>query len=184
MASLKDISNRAIREMIGCFTISKVTPAATTGAATFKTTQSKAGTWQPVIDGVTGPLIANKTVTVLLAKSDLQNPITGLDGFYVQPAATTVYYLLVTNLAGTCYCIQGNYTGRVITGRTGRSGLGVSELPDIAVPATYAPFGAFKCITGTSGFTVGTTFLDATTDGMAFTWTSLNRMGETLPAFA
>jgi hypothetical protein len=139
---------------------------------------------QPTIDGKPGVLKANLSNVAFAALAALQNPITGQDGFYVQPASTTVYYLFALNLAGTFYTIQGNYTGRSIPRPGGRNGLGVSEIPDIAVPYTYAPFGAMRIITGTSAFTLGTTNTNATTGGMAVTFTSFSKIPAGLPTFA
>lgn len=193
MSKLSDVSNAAIRELLGCYSTGKAVPASAVGAATFKTTQSPAGTLQAVINGEPNAILANLTTTAMLALPALQNPITGLDDFYVQPGSgtaggpgvvTTVYYLIVVNAANTVYVIQGNYTGRPYTPFKGGNVLGVSEIPDIAVKELYAPIGAIKVVTGTSAFTPKTTFLDATTGGMVITFASINRLGNALPTFA
>lgn len=192
MAKLSDVNNRAIRELLGNYTNTRSAIVGGTQVGV-NTAQSPAAHFQPTINGVTGALKADLANEALVALPALQNPITGLDTFYVQPgsttaggtgAATTVYYLFVMNLAGTIYCIQGNYTGRVIPGRVGRWGIGISEMPDIVVPALYAPFGAMKVVTGTDAFTVGTTNTDATTGSMVITFASLSMLGESLPTFA
>lgn len=182
MSQLNEINNVDLRELFGTYSIGKATPASATAATTFKTTQDPAGTLQAVIDGVPYAKIANLTTTAPLALAALQNPITGQDGFYVQPAATTVYYLIVVNSAGTVYVIQGTYSGQSFT--PFKSQLGTGYLPDIAVALTYAPIGCFKVVTGTTAFTVGTTNLDATTGGMAITFASLNRLGSLTPTTA
>ena len=183
MPKLSDISNRAIRQLIGCYSTGAVVPASSSGAVTYATVQAPAASTYLHINGKK-ILHVNLTAQACTALAALQNPVTGQDGFYVQPASTTVYYLIVQNIAKTAYVIQGNYTGRVITGRAGRSGIGVSEMPDIAVDDTYAPIGAFKCVTGTTAMTIGTTNLDATTGSMAFTWASVSHLGSDLPTFA
>jgi len=182
MSKLSDTVNKHVREMLGTYSIGKATPASATGATTFKTTQDPAGTLQMVIGGVPSAKLANLTTTAPLALAALQNPITGQDTFYVQPASTTVYYLIVVNAAGTVYVIQGTYSGQSFT--PFKNSLGTGDLPDIAVAETYAPIGCFKVVTGTTAFTVGTTNLDATTGGMAITWASLNKLPNGNPATA
>lgn len=182
MSKLSDISNANLRELLGCYSSGTCVPAMNAGgAATIKTTQSPAASFFTVINGQP-KLLANLSAQALTALAALQNPITGQDGFYVQPVLTTVYYLFVANAAGTVYTIQGTYDGQVIA-RAGRNGLGTGEMPDIAVKETYAPIGAMKVVlASTATFTPATTALDAA--NVTVTYASINRLGNALPTFA
>mgnify|MGYP000134259727 CR=1 FL=1 len=79
----------------------------------------------------------DELVIAALAASDLPTSQanwlqpTGLPGFYVQPAGTTVYYVFGTNSAGTVKCVQGTYDGQVLNPALGYTQLGKSVIPDV-----------------------------------------------------
>lgn len=184
MPKLSDVSNKALREILGTYSAGAVAvPAINAGsAATFKTTQSPAASLSVVINGQP-KLLADASAKALATLAALQNPITGQDGYYVQPVSTTVYYLIVVNYALTWYTIQGTYSGQVISRPYGLNGLGDGSMPDIAVAETYAPVGAIKIVTdSTHTFTPATTALDAA--GITATYASIFKLGNALPTFA
>lgn len=181
MSKLSDLSNGHLRELLGCYSQGTCVPAINAGsAATIKTTQLPAASFCVTINGQP-KLLANLSAQALTALAALQNPITGQDGFYVQPVLTTAYYLFVANAAGTVYTIQGTYSGQAFTAF--KSALGDGSMPDIAVKETYAPIGAMKVVLANAAtFTPGTTALDAS--DVTVTYASLNRLGNALPTFA
>lgn len=181
MAKLSDISNRAIRELFAAYSMGRSTLAAD-AAATYSTVQSPAASLHVCINGVP-KLAADVTNKVMATLAALQNPITGQDGYYVQPVSTTVYYLVVVNFALTYYAIQGTYLGQAQTAFKTIAGTG--DIPDIAVPELYAPLGCLKVVTdSTHTFTPATTAFNAA--GITTTAVSLNRLplNGTIPTFA
>ena len=98
---------------------------------------SKAAVTSQVLTGVTttGPLVGG--------------------GTYVQPAATTVYYVLALNAAGTLVVTQGSYSGQPL-GQPAVYGDG--SPPDVQ-DLTLCPVCVIKVVTAGSTFTLGTTAL-------------------------
>ncbi len=161
MSRLSDVSNQAIREMLGTRGISRTLINLQNGTATFDGVTEPDAIMTFMINGqiFTNADLTNKALATLAA---LQHPVTGRDGYYSQPVSTTVYYLVVVNAAGTFYTIQGTYAGQVIVGN-GAPQVGTGEIPDIAVPATYAPVAVLKVVNGvTAVFIPATTNWDAT----------------------
>lgn len=81
----------------------------------------------------------------------------GLPGFYVQPAATTVYYVICVTSAGTWKVVQGTYDNQDLTNLGGYTAKGKSVIPD--VPDEVVPVAVLKVVTAGSAFTPGTTAL-------------------------
>jgi len=158
-ANLADISNGALRELLGTRGVSRSLVNLQNGTATFDSVTEPDAIIRFDIDGVacTTADVTNKALATLAA---LQNPVTGLDGYYTQPAGKTVYYVWVVNAAGTSYVIQGTYNGQVLGGGTAIT-LGDGSIPKIAVPGTYAPLAIFKVVTAAGTFIPGTTFWDS-----------------------
>jgi len=179
MSKLSDISNANLRELLGNRSVSRTLVNLQNGTATFD------GVTEPdaiMIVEIDGGLfhIADVTNKALATLAALQNPITGQDGYYVQPAGTTVYYVWVVNAAGTSYVIQGTYSGQAFT--PFKSALGDGSVPDIAVKSTYAPIAIFKVVTdATHTFTPGTTNWDAT--GITSSAAAVSVLGVNTPAF-
>jgi hypothetical protein len=162
MPTLSDISQRALRELIGNRAVSRTLVNLQNGTATFDGVTEPDAIMRYDINGVqcTTADVTNKALATLAA---LQNPVTGYDGYIAQPVSTTVYYLAVVNAAGTMYVIQGTYAGQILGPGLPKGPRGTGGIPDIAVPATYAPFAIFKVVNGvTAAFTPATTFWDAT----------------------
>lgn len=114
-------------------------------------------------------LKAALSAVALAVNATLQPKITFQTTFYVQPASTTVYYLLLLNAAGTVSVLQGTYTGQTFTGAN--IPVGDSSIPD-PQDAAYCAFGLIKVVTNSSTtFTPGTTALDAA--GLTVTFTDL-----------
>jgi hypothetical protein len=161
MTSLSDVSNGAIRELIGNRSISRTLFNLQNATATYDGVTEPDGIMIVSINGFLFNIadVTNKAMATLAA---LQHPITGRDTYYSQPVSTTVYYTVVVNAAGTFYAIQGTYAGQVITGN-GANGIGDGSIPDIAVKGTYAPVAVFKVVNGvTAVFIPATTNWDAT----------------------
>lgn len=90
----------------------------------------------------------------LAAGQEYRQP-SGSVGFYVQPAGTTVYYVLAVN-NGVVRVVQGTYDGQPIQG-FGVPAVGKSVIPDI--PDQWVPFAVLKVVSGGSAFTPGSTAL-------------------------
>jgi len=117
-----------------------------------------------VIDGITRAVAAftNQALTAL-APADLASSLAnwlqpwGKAGFYVQPANTTVYYVVVVNAAGAIRVVQGTWNGQILTDPSGYTVTGVGDVPDI--PDGVVPLAILKVASGGSTFTPGTTAL-------------------------
>lgn len=161
MSKLSDVSDKALRELLGTRCLSSSTVNLQDATATFDSVTEPDAKIVYEIDGLKYEA-ADVTNEALVTLAALQNPITGLDGYYSQPVSTTVYYVWVKNAAGTDYVIQGTYAGQVIN-RAGRNGLGDGSIPDIAVAATYAPIAIFRVVNGVTAVWIpGTTNWNAT----------------------
>jgi hypothetical protein len=95
---------------------------------------------------------------------------------YVQPAGTTVYYLLCVNAAGTVAVVQGSYAGQSVSyapGDPSKVLVGTGNVP--VEPAGYTAFGLIKVVTNAATtFTPGTTALD--NGGLTVTYFDLARV--------
>lgn len=126
-------------------------------ATAFTTT----GTGDVTIDGRMFALTA-QTNTALAALAASNLPTSQADwvqpsgslGFYVQPANTTVYYLIGVIAAGTWLVIQGTHDGQILAQGYAR---GRSVIPD--VPLGFTPVSVLKVVTAGSAFTPATTAL-------------------------
>ena len=161
MSKLSDLNSAAAR-LLGNMVLTKAN--AVIGATATAFTTGNAIT--TVIDGVMRTLAAQtNTALAALATADFAAPTSqaalnflqpsGLTGFYVQPAGTTVYYALCVNSAGTVRVVQGTYDGQQL--QAGLSAPGKSWIPD--VPDSWAPFAVMKVVTAGSAFTPATTAL-------------------------
>lgn len=156
MSRISDITNAAIRSMVGTFnSVKAVLAINAAGAATVKTTNALSY----VIDGIqyTKAALAAQAIAITSGLS------------YVQPALTTVYYTLGVDAAGNISVTQGSYAGQTLSAdptkgigvsKMGASWVGDGSVPD--VPDGYCPFGLMKVTTAAATtFTPGTTLLDA-----------------------
>lgn len=119
------------------------------------------GTPALAFDGILTPAAAqtNLALSALAASSLSSNQAgylqpSGLDAaFYVQPANTTVYYVLGVVGGSTWKVVQGTYDTQALP----FSGVGRSVIPD--VPDGFVPVAVIKVVTSGATFTVGTTSL-------------------------
>lgn len=160
MPTLQDVSTRALRalcgQIAGSGNLKPVLAINAGSAATVKTTNA-------IIYAIDGVLYSKAILSAqaLTVKDTLQQPITGRKTFYVQPANTTVYYVLVLDSSGNVYTIQGTYSGQEWTdAATGLKHIGTGYIPDVSSDS-YVPFGIIKIALGATTFTVATTALDA-----------------------
>lgn len=155
--SLADVSNRAIREMLGTHSISRALINLQDATATMDVVNEPDAIGIVSIGGATVKYDDAANVA-LAAVAALQNPVTGQDTFYVQPADTTVYYLVVCNAAGALKVIQGTYADQVLSGSLAIGPRGDGSIPFVAVADSYAPVAVLKVVT------TGVTFTPATTN--------------------
>jgi hypothetical protein len=156
MPNLGDLSNRAVRELIGTRCIGSAVINLQNGTATYDLVAEPDGLLLLSIGGAVTTL-ATGAGKVLATLAALQEPITGYGSYYEQPVSTTVYYVACINAAGTLYCIQGTYEDQVLYGHLKNGPRGTGLIPDIAVPDTYAPFAVFKIVNGATGVWIPTT---------------------------
>lgn len=154
--------------------------AAVIGATTTAITTS--GTPALTFDGILSAATAQTNLALLpLTAADLASnyanwaqpsgltAATAAGGFYVQPANTTVYYVVVITPAGNWRVVQGTFDQKVQSttldpqqvgatgGIFGGYAVGKSVIPD--VPDGVVPVAIIKVVSGGSTFTVGTTSL-------------------------
>lgn len=176
MSDLSKLSARDLLNAIGTRCMTKITLAINAGgAATVKST----GAIVYTIGGVlyTIAALAAKAITVTHRADG--SAVTTADPSYVQPAETTVTYVLAVDAAGSVAVVQGSYAGQSITYKADKSKVltGTGGIP--ALPAGYCPIGAIKVKTAAATtFTPGTTALDAA--GLTVTFTDLSQLPLTL----
>ena len=153
MAKLNDVGNKAIRELLGTRTFKNAT--VTSVAATFAATSAPAGGIIYSIDGVIPAAKADVTVEPLTAVAELQYPITGTNGFNTLPAGKTCYFVIVLDISGNYFVVQGTYAGQTFTAF--KNVLGSGDVPDISVPSKYCPIAILKCVNATNPFIPATT---------------------------
>lgn len=176
MSDLSKLSARDLISAIGTRCMTKITLAINAAsAATVKTT----GAINYTIGGIfyTAAALSNKAITVTHRADG--SAVTANDAAYVQPAETTVVYVLALNAAGTLAVVQGSYAGQSITFSADKSRVitGTGAIP--ALPAGYCPIGAIKVKTAAATtFTPATTALDAA--GLTVTFSDLSQLPLTL----
>jgi len=157
--SLSEIQAQAVRDAIGNRCHSKITLAINAGsAATVKSTGATAYS----IGGVfyTKAALSGQAITITHRHDG--TPVTANDAAYVQPAETTVVYVLALNASATVAVVQGSYAGQSITysGDLSKVLTGTGGVPKL--PAGYVAIGAIKVTTAAATtFTPATTALDA-----------------------
>ena len=157
MSDLRNMQQVDTRAIHGTRGNSKVTLAAAGAVATVATT----GTNTYLVDGVFYSFAAWTVQSVAVTHSMFGQPV-AVQPAYVQPAGTTVYYVLGLNAAGTVCSVQGSYAGQPIAAVSGvsQATIGVGGLP--VMPAGFAPIGMVKVVTTVAAtFTAGTTLWNA-----------------------
>lgn len=159
MASLKEITNGQLRFALGNSNLTKGILAINAGgAATVKTTNAL----NFAIDGVYLTKAALAVQSIVPTHDAFGAPIGGQNlPVYVQPANTTVYYLLSLDATGAVKVSQGSYAGQsMLYPDKQRILTGSGNVP--AEPAGTVAIGLIKVATGAAtAFTPGTTALDA-----------------------
>lgn len=160
MSSLSNVSDAALRKLLGNQCMTKATLAINAGlAATIKTT----GATIYCIDGILYTKAALAAQSFAVTHNAFGETVGGSQpAAYVQPVLTTVFYLVCLNAAGTVAIVQGSYAGQSIAYPsdlskvlTGQGGLPVE-------PEGYTAIGVVKiALAGAATFTPGTTALDA-----------------------
>jgi hypothetical protein len=160
MSKASHLGSAALRLIANmCLTRVAAVIGATTSA--FTTTGVGAAT----VNGFMVALAAQtNTALSALAAADMPAALanwlqpSGLAGFYVQPANTTVYYVIGVTAGGTWKVVQGTYDGQVIGAVTGYPTAGKSVIPDVP-DAGFTPVTVMKVASGGATFTPGTTAL-------------------------
>jgi hypothetical protein len=158
MSNLAQVNDLGLRRALGDRCYSYATLAINAGgAATIKTT----GATSYSVDGIMYTKAALSAQAITVTHNLLGNAVAGGVGpaAYVQPASTTVIYLVALNAAGTVAIVQGGYNGLAITTPSGIVRTSRGEAPE--VPLGYTPIGYMKVALGATTFTPGTTLLDA-----------------------
>jgi hypothetical protein len=172
MSKLSDVSNLAIRNMLGNRTLNKPTLAMDVTGGDEEHVQTTAAI-EYIVDGI------HYSKAILNAQSIAVTH--GWNGEasagYVQPLLKTAYYVLGLNSSGTVCCVQGNYAGQTLSmdptvgvGQSvaGATWVGKGDIPD--VPSGYTAFGIIKiALAGAATFTAGTTALNAANVTATFT---------------
>lgn len=164
---LSDVTAAAVRTLLGYACLSKgVLAINAAGAATVKTTNAILYSADGIL--LSKAALAAQSIAPTHGASVAGDSVAGSS--YIQPANTTVYYVLAVNAAGTVAVVQGNYLGQVPTldptkGVGALAAIGTSAKGDGSVPNPpdgYTAFGIIKVTTdGSTTFTPGTTLLDA-----------------------
>ena len=159
MSSLAQASDAAIRKLFGFFCLTKIVLAINAAsAATIKNT----GSIIYAVDGVLYTKAALSAQSIAPTHNCFGETVGGNQpAAYVQPANTTVFYVVSLNAAGTVAISQGSYAGQSMAYPndlskvlTGQGGLPVE-------PDGYTAIGVIKVVTGATTFNPGTTNLDA-----------------------
>jgi len=175
MSKISDVTNQALKDLIGNMCLTKITLAATGGSTatvastgTFTFTQGglifthAALSAQSIV--ATHFLNGKLTATVSQIQPDPAT-LSALDG--VQPTSVTGYYTLGVNAAGTICVSQGTWINNLGRGQNlsqfqmGATAVGDGKVPD--VPTGYTPIGYMKVVNTTGySFQAGVTNLNAT----------------------
>lgn len=160
MTTLTQVNDAGLRRALGDRCYSYATLAINAGgAATIKTT----GATSYSVDGVMYTKAALSAQAITVTHNLLGLPVSGASASgpaaYVQPASTTVVYVVALDAAGNVAIVQGGYAGMQVVLPQGVVQTAKFEAP--VVPVGYAPIGYLKVALGATTFTAGTTLLDA-----------------------
>lgn len=157
MSDLRNSQAADLRALLGTRGVTKATLAAAGAVATVATT----GTNTFMVDGILYTFAA-WTVQAVTVTHNMFGTAVAVQAAYVQPAGTTVHYVIGLNAAGTVCSVQGSYSGQPIAAVSGvtQATTGAGGLP--IMPTGYAPIGIIKVVTaGAATFTAGTTLWNA-----------------------
>lgn len=159
MNKLSAINDAALRAALGSRCLTKATLAINAAsAATVKTT----GATSYTINGVFYTKAALAAQSFAVTHREDGSAVTATDAAYVQPAETTVIYLVCLNAVGAVAVVQGGYAGQAVLYANDKSKVLTSDGGVPEIPAGYIAIGAVKVATAAATtFTPGTTALDA-----------------------
>lgn len=172
MTTLAKINDVGLRRAIGDRCYSKATLAINlAGAATIKS----AGATTYTVDGIFYSKAALAAQSIAVTHNLFGFAVSGAGASgpaaYVQPANSTVIYVIALKADGTVGVVQGGYNGQSVTLPGGVVMVSKGEVPE--VPVGYTPIGTLKVVTGATTFTPGTTLLDAANVTVTYTDVSL-----------
>ncbi len=149
MSKISDVTNQAIKDLIGNMCLTKIALAATGAAATVASTGTFTFT--------NGGHAMNGKLAVTASRA--------------LPTGKTAYFTLGVNASGTVCVSQGDYAGEDLSQFfMGTTAVGTGAVPD--VPAGYTPIGVIKIVnTSVGNFIAGTTLLDVA--GITDTYTDV-----------
>ena len=176
MSRISSIASASLRHVLGNRCYTKATLAINAvGAATVKNT----GATVFSIGGVLYTKAALAAQSIAVTHRLDGTAVTTAEPAYVQPALTTVIYVVALNKGGTVAVVQGSYDGQSVTFKPdlGKILIGDGDIPD--EPAGYTAIGAIKVATAAATtFTPGTTLLDAA--GVTVTYFDVSVLPESL----
>jgi hypothetical protein len=158
MSSLSEIQSAVVAKVLGNRCQGKAVLAINAAsAATVKTTNAITYT----VNGVALTKTALAAQSMVPTHDAYGDPVAVGILAYVQPASTTVYYVISLNAAGTVAISQGSYAGQtqVYPTNLSKTAIGNGVVP--VEPTGYTGVGIVKVVTGATTFTPGTTALDA-----------------------
>jgi len=165
MSKISDVTNQAIKDLIGNMCLTKITLAATGAAATVAST----GTFTFTNGGAiyTHAALAAQSITATHA----MNGKLAVTASRALPTGKTAYFTLGVNASGKVCVSQGDYAGEDLSQFfMGTTAVGTGAIPD--VPAGYTPIGVIKIVnTSVGNFIAGTTLLDVA--GITDTYTDV-----------
>lgn len=176
MSRISSIANAGLRLVLGNRCHTKATLAINAGgAATVKTT----GATIFSVGGVLYTKAALAAQSLAITHRLDGTPVTAAEPAYVQPALTTVVYVVALNKDGTVAVVQGSYAGQAVTFRPDLTKImtGDGDIPD--EPVGYTAIGYIKVATAAATtFTPGTTLLDAA--GITATYVDVSVLPDSL----
>ena len=176
MSRISSIASASLRHVLGNRCHTKATLAINAaGAATVKNT----GATVFSIGGVLYTKAALAAQSIAVTHRLDGTAVTTAEPAYVQPAETTVVYVVAMNKDGTVAVVQGSYAGQSVTFKPdlGKILIGDGDIPD--EPAGYTAIGAIKVATAAvTTFTPGTILLDAA--GVTVTYFDVSVLPESL----
>jgi hypothetical protein len=159
MSSLSNIQSAAVSKVLSNFCSSRIALAINAGgAATVKNT----GAIIYAIDGVLHTKAALAAQSIAVTHGFEGKLVAAGPAAYVQPAGTTVLYVLALNAGGDVAVVQGTYLGQTITYPADLTKIVTGNGLIPTEPDGYTAVGVIKVATANAAtFTPGTTALDA-----------------------
>lgn len=158
MSTLNESGHAGNRRLIGNQCLSKITLAINAGsAATIKNT----GAIVYAIGGVLYTKTALSAQSFAVTHGPFGAAVAAGPAAYVQPANTTVFYVVSLDASGNVAVSQGSYLGQTITFANDLSKVWTGNGAIPVEPDNFTAIGVVKIVTGATTFTPGTTALDA-----------------------